>query len=267
MPVVRLSRDQHASRRAGRNLRGARRRRRRRARSRRLPRTCSRTAACGCSTSPRPGLLLVDHGGRDRATGASGDRAQRAGAARGRPRPGLPRGGRAGRSCPTWTRTSLRWPEFTAAATAAGFASAHTVPMRRRAEVIGALTLFRTAPGDAGQGHRPDRPGAGRPRDDRAAAGQARCAGRRPGRAAAARADQPGGHRAGEGRGRRAARHSTWTRRSTRCAATRAATTCASPTSPASVVDGSFDTALLIARKPTNRTTRTPFSVRPIYNE
>jgi GAF domain-containing protein len=40
-----------------------------------------------------------------------------------------------------------RWPLFTAEATAAGFRSVHSLPLRFRAEVIGALNLFRTEPG------------------------------------------------------------------------------------------------------------------------
>jgi transcriptional regulator with GAF, ATPase, and Fis domain len=92
-------------------------------------------------------VLLVDHAGRDRSTGASDDRTSALTLLEDGP----------GQACheagepvvvPDLTRTSLRWPEFTEAATAAGYASAHTVPMRRRAEVIGALTLFRTTPGE-----------------------------------------------------------------------------------------------------------------------
>jgi transcriptional regulator with GAF, ATPase, and Fis domain len=49
---------------------------------------------------------------------------------------------------PDLTRVTLRWPEFTARAAAAGYAAVHTVPMRRQTEVIGALTLFRA---DAGE--------------------------------------------------------------------------------------------------------------------
>jgi transcriptional regulator with GAF, ATPase, and Fis domain len=92
-------------------------------------------------------LLLVDHGDQARSTGASGDPARELALLEDSP----------GQACceagepvvvPDLARTSLRWPEFTATATAAGFASAHTVPMRRRAEVIGALTLFRAEPGE-----------------------------------------------------------------------------------------------------------------------
>jgi GAF domain-containing protein len=40
-----------------------------------------------------------------------------------------------------------RWPDFVAAALAAGFASVHTVPMRLRENVLGALGLFGTRTG------------------------------------------------------------------------------------------------------------------------
>jgi GAF domain-containing protein len=44
-----------------------------------------------------------------------------------------------------------RWPHFAAEAIEAGFRSVHAVPMRLRGHVIGALNLFRSAPGEMGQ--------------------------------------------------------------------------------------------------------------------
>jgi GAF domain-containing protein len=45
-----------------------------------------------------------------------------------------------------------RWPRFTAAAAEVGFAAVHALPMRLRAEVIGALNLFDTNPGALDEG-------------------------------------------------------------------------------------------------------------------
>ena len=43
-----------------------------------------------------------------------------------------------------------RWPRFAAEAVAAGFHSAHALPMRLRGTIIGALNLFRVGPGEVG---------------------------------------------------------------------------------------------------------------------
>jgi GAF domain-containing protein len=45
-----------------------------------------------------------------------------------------------------------RWPRFTVAAAEVGFAAVHALPMRLRAEVIGALNLFDTNPGALDEG-------------------------------------------------------------------------------------------------------------------
>jgi GAF domain-containing protein len=44
--------------------------------------------------------------------------------------------------------TDRRWPRFAAAAAEAGFSAVQALPMRLRDQVIGALNLFRAAPGD-----------------------------------------------------------------------------------------------------------------------
>jgi GAF domain-containing protein len=92
------------------------------------------------------GLSLVDEGGRTRAVGASGDGARTLallddGPGQDCQRTGAPVG------VADLDATKLRWPEFTATAEAAGFAAAHAVPLRRRSDVLGALTVFRTVPG------------------------------------------------------------------------------------------------------------------------
>jgi len=43
-----------------------------------------------------------------------------------------------------------RWPRFAAEAVAAGFRSAHALPMRLRGSAVGALNLFRAGPGEMG---------------------------------------------------------------------------------------------------------------------
>ncbi|HEX5993828.1 MAG TPA: GAF and ANTAR domain-containing protein [Jiangellales bacterium] len=45
-----------------------------------------------------------------------------------------------------------RWPRFTAAAAEVGFAAVHALPMRLRAEVVGALNFFDTNPGALDEG-------------------------------------------------------------------------------------------------------------------
>ena len=45
-----------------------------------------------------------------------------------------------------------RWPRFTAAAAEVGFSAVHALPMRLRAEVIGALNLFDVAPSALDEG-------------------------------------------------------------------------------------------------------------------
>ncbi|WP_019356492.1 GAF and ANTAR domain-containing protein [Streptomyces sp. AA1529] len=46
-----------------------------------------------------------------------------------------------------------RWPHFSEAAAEVGFASVHALPMRLRAEVIGALNLFHARPGTLDEGN------------------------------------------------------------------------------------------------------------------
>jgi len=93
---------------------------------------------------PAAALWLVEQGGR---TGASGERARELAQLEEGPGPDCYRAGESV-VVPDLARVTLRWPEFAAAATAAGFGATHTVPLRLRTEVIGALTLFSAAPGE-----------------------------------------------------------------------------------------------------------------------
>lgn len=43
--------------------------------------------------------------------------------------------------------SAARWPQFAAAAVSSGYAAVHAIPLRLRADVIGALNLFSTHPG------------------------------------------------------------------------------------------------------------------------
>lgn len=49
-------------------------------------------------------------------------------------------------------RSAGRWPRFTTAAAEVGFGAVHTLPMRLRAEVIGALSLFEVDAGAVDEG-------------------------------------------------------------------------------------------------------------------
>jgi GAF domain-containing protein len=87
------------------------------------------------------GLLLVDQAGMPHAAGASeesvAELCQIEGPAQHCSRNGQP-------ISSVELASSDRWPEFTAAANEAGFASAHTLPLRLREETLGAMVLFRT---------------------------------------------------------------------------------------------------------------------------
>ena len=97
------------------------------------------------------GILLADHTGRLNLVAASTEQARllelsqvqmaegpcvdayRAGAAV---------------TCPDLPSAQERWPAFTAAALAAGFAAVHALPMRLRGQAIGAMSLYSVRPGD-----------------------------------------------------------------------------------------------------------------------
>jgi transcriptional regulator with GAF, ATPase, and Fis domain len=55
-------------------------------------------------------------------------------------------------SVPDLSVGSDRWPRFAGAASTAGYASVHALPLRLRSEIIGALNLFGTKPGSLPQG-------------------------------------------------------------------------------------------------------------------
>lgn len=96
------------------------------------------------------GLLLMDHYGQLRVVGASNEQARTLELLelQNDEGPSLEcyRGGERV-IVPDLAEEGDRWPAFTEAARAAGFAAVHTMPMRLRSEVIGALNLFRSATG------------------------------------------------------------------------------------------------------------------------
>lgn len=97
------------------------------------------------------GLLLIDHDGQLQAVGASGEHAESLERCelRDDAGPGLDccRGGEPV-VVPDLTVAVTRWPGFAEETLAAGFTAVHAMPMRWRAQVIGALTLFRAEPGE-----------------------------------------------------------------------------------------------------------------------
>jgi GAF domain-containing protein len=95
------------------------------------------------------GLLLVDHEGAVRLVGASTRHARRLHMLQLRHRKGpslaaYHRGEAV--HCPDLTATP--WPRFAEAAATSGYAAVHVLPMRLRADVIGGLSLFTSAPGE-----------------------------------------------------------------------------------------------------------------------
>lgn len=89
------------------------------------------------------GVLIVDHAGGPQATGASDTRVAELNVMEGPSHDCC----QAGEPVPDVDLTSSdRWPEFAAAAGAAGLVWVHTLPLRLRTEVLGALSLFRTTP-------------------------------------------------------------------------------------------------------------------------
>jgi GAF domain-containing protein len=97
---------------------------------------------------PAVGLLLVDHGGRDRSVSASDEHARALGRLEEGPGPDCHRTGTPV-PVPDLAETAARWPRFASVAgDGTGFRSAHAVPIRRPTTVIGALTLFSAVTGE-----------------------------------------------------------------------------------------------------------------------
>lgn len=92
-------------------------------------------------------LSLVDDQGRTYATGTSDERVRVLEELADGPGQACFRAGEPV-AVPDLTTVTLRWPEYTDRAAAAGFAAAYALPMRRGADAIGALTLFCAVPGD-----------------------------------------------------------------------------------------------------------------------
>ena len=97
------------------------------------------------------GLLLADHHGRLQLMAASDERTEmlelfqlqaHEGPCHDCFRQGSPV------SEPDLAKAGDRWPRFALLAAAAGFGAVHAFPMRLRGEVIGALNLFNTEPGE-----------------------------------------------------------------------------------------------------------------------
>lgn len=96
------------------------------------------------------GILLVDHHGELQVLGASSERARILELFELQHRDGpcmecyltsVPV------TVADFTETSQRWPEFASLAREAGFGAVHALPMRLRAQTIGALNLFTVATG------------------------------------------------------------------------------------------------------------------------
>jgi hypothetical protein len=101
------------------------------------------------------GILLVDHHGELQVVGASSEQARvlelfelqnRRGPCMECYRTRMPT------SVVDLKKGPQRWPDFSSMAVAAGFGAVHALPMRLRAETIGALNLFTVQPGALGDG-------------------------------------------------------------------------------------------------------------------